>query len=245
MNKWIVIPSHNRPNYLRETLRHLALNSLTNWGILFGQNPTNESAECLEVIRNFAPGINKGIFLWGTTRDVRRNPFELLEYTFLHLDASLALFIEDDVIVSQDATNLAEWYATNAPEYPTLHLHSGMQGKDAEEDPRIIKTQPRFINTLGVVYLRTHWLNKLRHWWFDDNHKYNDKTGIRYGLGYDFSLAGFSESLHLPTLYSAVARSNHIGHEGGTHTPKEWSIENFANRKIYSGEPIRDFKIER
>jgi len=239
MNKWIVIPSHNRPNYLRETLRHLALNSLTGWRILFGQNPTNESAECLEVIRNFAPGMDKGIFLWGTPRDVRHNPFALLEYTFLHLDASIALYIEDDVIVSQDVTNLAEWYAANAPEYATLHLHGGGQSKDAEEDPRIIKTQPRFISTLGVIFLRTHWLNKLRHWWFDNDHKYGA------GDGWDFSLVGFSEYRLMPTLYSAVARANHIGHEGGTHAPKEWSIENFGNRKIYSGEPIRDFKIER
>jgi hypothetical protein len=189
------------------------------------------------VFHEFARGIDKGVFLWAESRDVRHHPFDLLNYVFIHLDASVALYLEDDVIISPDATKLAEWYVANASEFASLHFNHGSQSNNAEEDPVLLIPQTRFISTLGVVFLRTHWLSRLRQWYFNDDHKYAPSKG------WDYSLAAYTEALHIPTLYSAVARANHIGHEGGTHANPEWSKAAFEGRKIYTGPAIHAFHI--
>src|SRR5215203_2670680 len=109
----ITITANNRPHYLSRSLEALSRASgVGNWHLYIGLEPGNDA--CAEVCRSirFMPCT---ILYNETALGIRGNPYNVLRHAF-EQGSELNIHLEDDIIVSPDVCELAQWYHKLVPE---------------------------------------------------------------------------------------------------------------------------------
>jgi hypothetical protein len=204
-DRTITVTANDRPHYLERMLESLGANELAGHQVVFALEPGCEAN--LEVCRAFdhAP---KTVIINPRRLGVRKNPYSVLDYVFAK-GSRANVYLEDDIELSPDAIALADWFfdRPGAPHCTGLRLFA--KSTDADDLSAVVATK-RF-SALGFAQTAEQWREYFRPAWFDDDHPLE-------GKGWDYSinaLLRFGDGLHM--LQPVVARSVHIGREGGTH----------------------------
>lgn len=192
----------SRPNYLAETLESLAANQhLDNFTLHFGVEPV--SPEVLQICSGVR-FMDTDVHVNATRLGVRENPYQLLKRTF-DLGYEGVLYLEDDVILSPDAVELALHYANSeeAERHRCLCLYN--MNSLSRSEPAVVEIDQsiRRFAALGFFTTSKHWREFFGTIW---------NTSEK---GWDFSVAesGDANRVAVPR----VSRSHHIGRFGGVH----------------------------
>jgi hypothetical protein len=190
----------NRPEYLRQTLDALKQNDLSHFDKLyFGIEPGNKEVENICRSVNF---IDTHVHVNPKKLGVRNNPYLLLKRVFKH-GSKFNLYLEDDMLISPDATKLSLWYEQleNINEYVCLTLFR----KDYDtKDYEGITTSSAF-SALGFAINNYQWINYFAGNWFIDPR------------GWDWSIRQYIDRSKKKVITPNMSRSLHIGREGGVH----------------------------
>lgn len=216
MRRTIVLTAHDRPGYLRRTLGALRGNDLGGWTLEAAVEPGNAHVRAL--VESFADA-PATVTVNPKRLGVRKNPWRALERAF-DAGADVVLYVEDDVLVSPDATALATWYAAHPDRDRALALCLLAYGSDPGRPEDVVETSDPVrppgvapFPSLGVVFTRSGWA-RARGRWFDDD-------GWDRGLGR--ALADGAAIWH-----PAWSRSTHIGRLAGSHCEPDFHDRTFG-----------------
>lgn len=212
--KTITLTATNRPHYLKILLDSLRANNLSGYTLYCSVEPGDKEVFSMCSKINFVPTV---ITLNHRKRGVRDNPFKILSLVF-DSGSDFNVYLEDDIILSPDALNLANWYSTRINSNCLCGLFFNY-GSDISK-PTIIR-KVRDFNALGFVLNKDSWYKKFSPMWYSDNR------------GWDWSIVSYL--LRTPDLYCyqpITGRSNHIGRVGGVHASPAFHDQTFSNLKI-------------
>ena len=225
--KTITITIHDRPQYLIRLLESLVKNDLTGWDIYAAIEPTPVVSEQIALLQKYLPDchtiINKHIL------GVTLNPFNILSRVFNQEGSEVNIYLEEDLIVSPDICQMADWYASIEDESACLcfcnigkveidHINSNLPhsclfyGNEA----MTLSGGGRGFSALGVVIKRSDWKQDFEENWF-------------HPRGWDWSIHEHLVRVDKKILLPYKTRSDHIG-DWGVHVkgPKH-------NRKLSLG----------
>jgi hypothetical protein len=231
----ITITGWQRPHLFRSLLRSLAANDLRGWNIFVQLEPSEFVEDFRTAAAEILPPTLTSIVVNPERLGVRLNPYRLLSRVF-NEGADLVLYLEEDLLLSDDVTALATWYAENhRPEWMSLSLLSGGCGSQGfisdRKYPDILFTGKCF-NSLGFVVRRDDWWRHIRPAWFADQPTFYDIRGDEIS-GWDWAVYRYLNAT--PGLYSlqaAAARATHTGREGGVYCLPEWHDTAFAGLEL-------------
>lgn len=218
----------SRPNYLRETLESLVANKhLDKFTLHFGVEPVNP--EVLKVCQSVT-FMDTHVHANAVQLGVRENPYQLLKRTFgMGYDA--VLYLEDDVILSPDAVDLALHYAHSeaAAKHRCLCLYNTDSRPDGDASVIEVGHPTVKFASLGFFTTLAHWTG-----FFDAAWHASKK-------GWDWSIteAGANNTLARP----AVSRSRHIGRFGGTHYVAEHHDQLYVDKPFWQGQAPAEYRI--
>ena len=118
--KVITLPVATRPHYLKQMLNSLRDNNLDGWTLYVNAEPNQEVIDVIKAI-DF---IEVSLVINTERLGVRKNPFNVLNRAFEN-GAEFVLHLEDDLILSPDAVDLANWYYDEYSDNPMDYLFSG------------------------------------------------------------------------------------------------------------------------
>ncbi len=200
----IALTVYRRPQYLRQVLESLKQNTgLDQYTLFIGAEPVD--AQVIKICQDI-DFIKTDLKINPKVLGVRDNPFQTMQRAF-DSGADLVWQMEDDVVLSPDASRLIDqYYALPQKEkYLCLNLYN----PDSTDDRSSVVPSKRF-SALSMAITRKQW---------DTYFKPNYHKDAR---GWDWSIDGLLKSTPLNTLLPSLSRSHHIGREGGTHyRPKE------------------------
>ncbi len=226
--KIIAMTAYNRPTLLYACLQSLsAANKIDNWQIWILIDPSDLVAEIIAVIEFFIKnGLKIKFEVNSAKMGVRRNPYKLLQWCF-GLDASLVLYLEDDVIVSRDCLEVAEAIG-KIPDFSSNYLaanlltttcnsHSVFTVAAAEQlKLKNIFLENKFFSSLGIILNRYQFLKHFEPNWFRTPLKLRSFWGAESD-GWDLAINDYLLSCdQLFNIQSLVPRITHQGTHG-TH----------------------------
>lgn len=221
----ITITGYRRPELFKALLETVLTNDLAGWSINIQLEPSDREAAFHAIADELLQGIPHSIVTNDRVLGIRENPYHLLERTFA-AGAKLVLYLEEDLLIGQDATRLACWYARNhRPEWMMLSLLSGGCGSAGFiSDPRHsnLLFPGKCFNSLGFACRAEEWAAHLRDAWMTDLPVNRDFNG-EPAPGWDWAI--YHHLIRSPDLYSlqpAAARANHNGRYGGVHCDAAW-----------------------
>jgi hypothetical protein len=231
----ITITGWRRPHLFRTLLRSLAANDLREWDIFIQLEPSEFVEDFRIAAAEILSATSTSIVVNPERLGVRTNPYRLLSRAF-NEGADFVLYLEEDLLLSDDVTALALWYAENhRPEWMSLSLLSGgcgSQGFISDRNyPEILFTGKSF-NSLGFVVRRDEWWRHVHPAWFADQPTFYNIQGEKMS-GWDWSV--YRHLFSTPGLYSlqpAAARATHTGREGGVHCTPEWHDTSFEGLEL-------------
>jgi hypothetical protein len=198
MKKAMAITAFKRPAYLCQVLESVKKNDISDYTLFIGVEPV--SAEVIKICRDidFVPTnmvVNPKIL------GVKENPFATIKRAF-DWGADVVWQLEDDVVVSPDATKLIDSYLSleDKNKYLCLNLYN----PDSTGEDGVVISKMGF-NALSFVATKSQWDN-----YFAPNYHVDKR-------GWDWSMTAFQTAQNLPNLTPTLSRSYHIGREGGTH----------------------------
>ena len=212
--KTISITVHDRPQYFVRLLETLVKNDLDGWHIVVGLEPSPQKSEQLELIEKYIP---KAEVIHNETKlGVSGNPFSLLTYVFEELNSEINIYLEEDLIISPDVCQLAEWY--NKLEDGSMCLCLCNIGKIEVDD--VNNNQPHscmfYANSemthsgSGLGFSALGLLIKSNQWkYFRDNWHNNTQ-------GWDWGMLNYIKAEGIKILMPYKTRADHIG-EWGIH----------------------------
>lgn len=217
----------NRPNYLKEVLDSLSKNAgIEKYTLHFGVEPINVDV-C--IVCNEVSFIKKEVTVNQKVLGVRNNPYETLERAFKKgYDA--VLYLEDDVLLTTDTVNLADWYFKyeKANDYLCLNLYN--HDSSATGDPKAVIAGDKF-SALGIGITRHQWYTHFKPNWYV------------HPSGWDFCFTDLVNQ-GLKVLQPEISRSHHIGRFGGTYYRAHMHDDMYAYNPMYKGTPITDFFVK-
>lgn len=203
--KTISISAYNRPAYLKQTLDSLHRNNLSGYHIFFTLEPGNKAVESL--CKGFRHE-NKDILINKTRLGVEKNINLSIQRAFLS-GSDFNVHIEDDVVLSGDAMDLANWFLglNTRDKYLALgffNFHSTKERNNIviphDGITSGIKNAPFY--TLGWACSKFQWDTYISPRWFGQN-------------SWDYNMASaFLPPHNLRQLIPAISRSKHIGKIG-------------------------------
>ena len=216
----------SRPGYLKQVLNSLSKNSGTEkYTLYFGVEPVNpEVAKVCQSVTFMKSHVTINPARLG----VLRNPFELLKRTF-DSGAEGVLYLEDDVVLSKDAVNMASWYFAQETKNNYLCMNLYNHDSAADADPAAMVGGAKF-SALGMALTKEQWKTYFEPNWSNDRR------------GWDFSITALVES-GKKVLQPRVSRSHHIGRQGGTHYYAPMHDKLYIHNPIWGG-CLDNFKIE-
>ena len=171
---------------------------------------------------------------------VEAHPHRLLNRAFAG-GSALNLYLEEDLLISPDATALALWYAEHhQPGWLCLNLLAVPCGSAAVlSDPRFPNELflARTFNSLGFAVRREEWYGLLEPVWFGGKEPlvaggWAANWGTRGVGGWDWSIyALLAYRKDLFSVQPALARASHMG-KTGTHATPEFHDKAFRDIKI-------------
>jgi hypothetical protein len=231
----ITITAYRRPDLFSRLLESLRANNLAGWQIAVAVEPTELAAKFLSIARSKLDGTDYRAEVNPRRLGIRENPFRLLERVF-DAGSELNIYLEEDLLISPDVTQLSEWFAANLrPEWLCLSLLAGGCGSTGLVSdvayPDMLFTAKTF-NSIGFVLTRKQWYARLRPAWMRD-HFICDLDGNETS-GWDWSV--FHMLIGTQGLYSlnpVAARSVHTGRLGGIHTKPDFHDRAFEGLPIF------------
>lgn len=229
--KAISLPVATRPHYLKQMLSTLKECNLNGYTLYVNAEPNQD---VIDVVNDIT-FIETKLVVNKERLGVRRNPFNVLDRAFQ--DADFVVHLEDDLIVSPDALDLANWYYDTFKDDPTKYMAYGFFNYESDMDePEEIIQHARF-NGLGWCTFKTNWNKWFRPIWFDDD--INKRVWGPNTWGWDWSVQAVCKTEGLNTLIPSFGRSNHIGREGGTYCGAQFHDQTFTSL-IINQDPVED-----
>lgn len=219
--KAITLPVATRPHYLIQLLSTLKDNNLEGWTLYINAEPCVEVACVIRDI-DFMP---KSIVVNKTCLGVRQNPFNTINRAFSD-GAEYVVHLEDDLIVSPDLLDLANWYYDNYRHNPTEFINYGFFNYESEsEEPEQLKIVTDVFTGLGWSTFSACWYKWFVPNWFNDD--INKEVWGPQTIGWDWSMASVAKTETLRSLQPHCSRSNHIGRNGGTYCAADFHDKTF------------------
>lgn len=215
MNKSITIIAYNRPDCFEAMLRSLAKNDLNGWSILVGLEKSDTIDVQLELLEYFLPQANIFKRSWDVSYNVygiARNSHDIITKAF-ELGSEYNLYLEEDIVVSPDVTNLADWHYEIESDAICLCLLSRPRKKSIvieNPDSAIISCRnkcfklhscPRGFSSYGFGVKKNIFFKHMSPNWFDER-------------GWDMGVIDCINSSGMPVLLPYKSRSDHIGENG-------------------------------
>lgn len=136
---------------------------------------------------------------------VFNNPYNLLSTVF-NDGSDYNIYLEEDLIFSQDITDLSEWFVKNLDDHEYSHFSTYMHMSQAKwkcPDIRYIRERKDLVfSPLGFVLTKYQWNTHFKPNWYINN------------KGWDFSILQYIKSNSLKNVEPHVSRTKHIGHYG-------------------------------
>jgi hypothetical protein len=163
--------------------------------------------------------------------------------------ATLNLYLEEDLLVSPDATALALWYEHHhEPHWLCLSLLAGGCGSATFLSNPLypdVLFEGRSFNSLGFAVRLQEWGRFFRPGWFGDPHARPRKgdAAWRNHWGWDWSIYGLLlDNPGLCCVQPACARATHTGRLGGVYASAEFHDRAFAKLQI-NAKPQAAYKL--
>jgi len=223
----ITITAMNRPHLFRAMLESLVANDLTEWRVVIRVEPGEHAAAFAPIAAELLAGVPYDLKVNDEVQGIALNPFLAVETAF-EAGSKLNLYLEEDLLVSPDATALALWYKRNHQAgWLGLSLLAGPCGSAGflsnEHHPELL-FEARTFNSIGFVMRRDEWYAHARAVW-------QSRPGIspiihgnwRLNWGWDWSLYGLvAADPTLRAVQPVLARATHNGRLGGTYASPEF-----------------------
>jgi hypothetical protein len=226
----ITVTGKDRPDLFREMLSSLRANDLEGWRVEVAIDG-DRVLEFSEIAKQELNGVDYELTGNRTVLGIRLNPFCLLTKVFSE-GSMLNLYLEEDFIVSPDATRLALWYHQNhRPKWACLNMVSGPCGSTGFLSnsfyPDILFESHTF-NSLGFVTRRDEWFSVFKPAWMGSD---NPPVSWRTHWGWDWSIYGLLADSDLVAVQPAFARVTHTG-VTGTFSTARYHEKAFGNMEI-------------
>jgi hypothetical protein len=207
----ITVTAYRRPDLFRQLLLSLLANALRGWRLHIQVDPSPFCGQFLSIASELLAHCDHVITVNPRRLGVRENPFVLLDRVFSQ-GSPVNIYLEEDLLVGPDVTNLALWYEKNhRPSWLCLSLLGGTCGSSglisAPEHPSLLYCSKAF-NSIGFIARRNEWQNHFRVQWkseeFACNHRGEPKTG------WDWSIFGhLLRTEGLQSVQPVAARATH------------------------------------
>jgi len=92
-------------------LESLSKNDTNDWEIFISIEPSEVREKTMDMAEDILPYIN--FVLPERQMGVSGNPYSILEYVFEKRKSTQNIYLEDDLLLSPDVCNLADWYFSN------------------------------------------------------------------------------------------------------------------------------------
>jgi hypothetical protein len=199
--------------------------------------PGARAAEFEPIAADLLRGVDYDLRVNSERRGITGNPFLTLEEAFAS-GSRLNLYLEEDFLVSPDATRLALWYERHRRDHwLCLSLLAGTCGSAGllsnAAYPELL-FEARTFNSIGFVLRREEWLNPVREVWRGLG---GGGGGIhanwRLNWGWDWSVYGLVASYgSMRAVQPVLARATHNGREGGVYALPEFHDAAFGDLPI-------------
>jgi hypothetical protein len=220
-------------------LKSLLANDLAGWRILIAVEPSSLAEEFTVVANRLLHDHDFSITTNKTKRGIKDNPFQLIEHAFAD-GASCVLYVEEDLLLSPDATRLALWFEENyCSQWLCLNLLAGgcaSAGLLSNADYPDLLFEGYTFNSIGFAIRRTEWEKYMRGAWTREPARIFKFDGALTG-GWDWSI--FTMLMSNPlirTLQPVLARATHNGRLQGEYCTPEFHDTAFGRLPIYNGE---------
>lgn len=223
--KTITLPVFRRPHYFKKVLDSIRAANPKGYVLSIGVEPGCE--ETVEVARaidwiDCRAKINK------TVLGVDWNNYHLI-CEAMDGGSSFNVHLEEDVTVSPDAFELADWYEARAGAERDVCMGLVNYDSNPTRPSDVLRTW--YFSPIGWCVNGTAWKNFFVQNWMRDKR------------GWDWSIAIGMEQRKGRSFHPALARSTHIGREGGVHCTPEHHDKTFGKLAISAGSLGTDFKI--
>lgn len=238
--KSITLTAYNRPKYFSTTIEHILKNNIEKYYIFVRVEPSPLLDQIINIFDNINHN-NKQITINQSRLGHRRNQYESINDAFVN-GSVFNIHFDDDLFISQDATNLADWYYENYKNDPLKYLNYGLfnYGSNSENPNNITVIENGFVG-LGWASFKENWEYYFKPNWFKDDLsiKHNGTTAI----GWDWQMTGLAKEFNLKSLMPTYSRTNHNGRENGTCCDYNHHDKSFSNLNWNDDKIIKDFKI--
>lgn len=203
--------AYNRPKYLESTLNDLAKNNNSDWHFFISVDPSNTTEEIKAILDKDYGFTSKTIVINPQRKDHRRNQHDAIAMAF-DAGSTFNLHFDDDLFISPDALELANYYERTFKDKPLTFGSYGLFNYASNPSkPDKLITRPKTFTGLGWCIFRENW-NQI----FDPNW-FNDDYSQRFGhYGWDWNIAGIYTVNNISEIFPALSRTNHAGREQGT-----------------------------
>lgn len=234
--KTITLPVATRPHYLKQMLDTLKENNLEGYKLYIACEPVREVINIARSIDFIETDVRYNSKVLG----VRENPYRCIQQAFDD-GSDFNVHLEDDIILSPDALDLANFYYEKFKDKPMTHINYGMFNYDSEpEEPEKIQViEGKFVG-LGWCTFKECWNKWFKPYWFDD--KINAEVWSPQTIGWDWSIAAVAKTNNLTSLQPLASRSNHIGRVGGTYCGADFHDKTFP-QIIINDEQVEEYEI--
>ena len=238
--KTISMTSYNRPNYLKETLEDLEKNNPKDWHFYISIDPSDKTDDIVNIFNKNYGFASTHVVVNAQRKDHRLNQFSAIEMAF-NAGSTVNLHMDDDLFISPDALELANYYERTFKNNPLTFNSYGLFNYDSnpEEYSKLITRIGTFTG-LGWLTFKENFEKVFKPSWF-----YDDLALKTFGsYGWDWSVAAWCKQNNLSEIYPAFSRTNHRGREHGTCCSHEWHDKAFANLKWNKNLIIKDYYYE-
>lgn len=238
----ITITAYQRPHYFERLLKSLIQNELTGWPIHIQLEPSEHIDSFLEICERLLSPYDYFIGINSKRLGVRNNPYSLLKKTFSQ-GATCCIYLEEDLIVSKDITQIAAWYLRqDLDNILALNLLFGgcfTTGFLSDTSLPNAFIRSKALNSLGLIITSDQWHKHIKPHWYQDS-TYAINIHGKKVTGWDMTLFDYllqSNTLH--TLQPISARATHIGREGGEHASATFHDRAFSDLPLGAGDPTQ------
>lgn len=234
--KTISITGYNRPQYLREVLDAIKVNDVSGYHLVCSLEP---GCKAVVDMCNSIDFIDKTIIVNEKKLGVRQNPYNAINYAFNVLGSEFNIIQEDDVTLSPDFFDLANWYYDNFKNNPTKYMSYGMFNYDSSPQFPNELIEINSFTGLGWCCFKENWDICYNKWWFNDEITKRNSMGS----GWDWASTAAFKEFGYKGLIPKYARSNHIGRLSGTHCLPTFHDQKFVNLDYNKTLKIKEYIV--
>jgi hypothetical protein len=235
MKKTITLPVWNRPEYTKKVLESLEKANTKGYELLVGIEPGCK--EVLEIVHKFAKKeiLPTRIIINEENKGINYNNLNLYEKAF-NSGSEFNVAIEDDIVLSPDALDLANWFlkCDKNKKYMLLNLFNN--SKDYKTP--LVLIESKSFCPWGFCFTKKVYLKWIKPYWMYHPINFNwllykiggEKVGKN--IGWDCSIFKILTKHHLKTLVPTLSRSKNIGRESGVHSTPELFDKQFPKTLV-------------